>query len=122
MKLSHTVTLLASVLLCATASAGAITWNNVTPGNMPTPSFNPPTISFMPIGNTTYGSDGSSATSSGNSTADSNGNSSYSTGNITTHSDGARTQIIGDTLYGQRADGSQFYCRRQGDQTVCHPR
>lgn len=29
---------------------------------------------------------------------------------------------IGDTLYGQRPDGSQFYCRMQGSQTVCHPR
>lgn len=120
MSASRFVAFLASVLLCASAGAEQIRWNNIP--SAPAPIFNPPTISFTPIGPNTYGSDGSSSYRSGNTTINSNGTSSYSTGNITTHSDGTRSQAIGDTTYVTRPDGSQLYCRWQGSQAVCHPR
>jgi len=82
----------------------------------------PGAITWTPIGANVYGSDGGSGYQSGGSTVYSNGTSSYSTGDVTVHSDGTRTRLVGDTLYGQKPDGSQFYCRTQGGQAVCQPR
>jgi hypothetical protein len=110
--------LVALAVQCATA--GPITWTPIRGGSSDEADDQPKI--YTPIGNSTFGSDGSSGYRSGQSSVDSTGNSSYTSGNITIHSDGTRTTVIGDTMYGQKPDGSQFYCRLQGAQTVCYPR
>lgn len=108
--------------VCLSASAQNIGWTPVTSGNMQYGNQPQGSISWNPVGSNLYGSDGSSAYQSGGSTIYSNGSSSYNTGNVTVHSDGTRTHVVGDTLYGQNPNGTQFYCRMQGGQAVCHPR
>lgn len=121
MKLRRLAALLATTLICSAAAAAPITWTPVTGGNMPAPQSGS-SITFMPLGQTSYGSDGSTATTVGPTTIRSNGTSSYNSGDLSTHSDGTITQRIGDTVYGQRPDGSQFYCTKPADQVICRPR
>lgn len=106
--------------LCASATA-QIGWNPIPSTVQPTP-FNPPSISFTPIGSTFHGSDGSAGVGVGNTTIYNDGRSAYSTGDITTHSDGTMTREIGEIIYGQRPDGSQFYCTKVAEQTICRSR
>ena len=77
---------------------------------------------FTPIGPMIFGTDGSSSYQSGGTTNYRDGRSAYGSGGVTVHSDGTRTQLIGETLFGERPDGSQFYCMRQGGQVTCKPR
>ena len=116
---------LASLLALSIGSAWAqpIGWKPVTSGNMEwgnkPQTATPPPVTFTPIGQSTFGSDGSSSYQTGNTRINSNGTSSQRTGNTTTSSDGTRSVEIGGITYVQRPDGSRYTCSKVGDQTIC---
>lgn len=123
MKIRNCIALLSVInCVCFPVLAQSIGWTTVTPGNMQWGAAPSTGATFTPIGPMVYGSDGSSSYQSGGTTNQSDGRSAYGTGGATVHSDGTRTQLIGETLFGERPDGSQFYCRRQSGQVVCKPR
>lgn len=63
-----------------------------------------PPVSYSTIGNTIYGSDGSTASTIGNTTYRSDGTTSTLIGNTTYRSDGTTSTAIGNTTYG--SDGT----------------
>lgn len=94
----------------------------------------PPT-SYSTIGNTTYGSNGSTATTIGNTTYRSNGVTSTSIGNTTYHSNGTSSTTVGNTTYGTNGttattvgnttyingpNGARRTCTNIGTTTYCN--
>jgi hypothetical protein len=109
-------------LACNYVMAGPITWTPIGGGSSAADDddFQPKT--YTPIGDILFGSDGSKGYRSGDTSVGDDGTSSRQSGNVVTQSDGTLTQVIGNTLYGQKPDGTQFYCRMQGGQAACYPR
>lgn len=90
-----------------------------------------PNVTYRQIGNTTYGSDGTSYRQSGNTTYGSDGTIYRQSGNTTYGSDGTNYRQSGNTIYGSdgttyRQSGNTIYgsdgttCRKVGNTTYCN--
>lgn len=72
------------------------------------------------IGNTTYGSNGTTYQQIGNTTYSSSGNTYQQIGNTTYGSNGTNAQQIGNTTYINGAGGAHRTCQHIGGQTFCN--
>ena len=79
-----------------------------------------PDTTYNTIGNTVFGSDGSTSTQIGSTTFGSDGTTVNQIGGTTFGSDGSTSQQIGNTTFIKNSDGTTTTCQKIGASTFCN--